>query len=55
MDRAVLLLLLVAAAAVAIYLALSSGGSEVQLVDVERRDVPSSVDAMRELVDSNTR
>jgi eukaryotic-like serine/threonine-protein kinase len=51
----VLLVLLVAAAAVAIYLALTSGGNDVQLVDVERRDVPSTVDAMRELVDSNTR
>ena len=51
----ILMLLLVAAAAVAIYLALSSGGNEVQLVDVERSDVPSSVEAMRELVDSNTR
>ena len=50
-----LLLALLAAAAVAIYLALTSGGTEVQLVDVTRDDVPSSVDAMRELVDSNTR
>ena len=48
-------LLLVAAVAVGLYLALTSGGGEVQLVDVEQSDVPSSVDAMRDLVDSNTR
>ncbi|HEV3000192.1 MAG TPA: protein kinase [Solirubrobacteraceae bacterium] len=50
-----LLLALTAAAAVAIYLALASGGGGVQLRDVEREDVPQSVDAMKRLVDDNTR
>ena len=41
--------------AVAIYVALNSGGEEVQLRDVTYDNVPESVDAMKELVDSNTR
>jgi serine/threonine-protein kinase len=50
-----LLLALVAAAAVGGYLALTSGGNEVQLRQVDYDNVPESVDAMKELVDSNTR
>jgi eukaryotic-like serine/threonine-protein kinase len=50
-----LLLALTAAAAVAIYLALTSGGGDVQLRKVDYNSVPESVDAMKELVDSNTR
>jgi eukaryotic-like serine/threonine-protein kinase len=50
-----LLLALVAAAAVAVYLALTSGGNDVQLVDVTQQNVPDSVAAMKELVESNTR
>ncbi|HEX8123354.1 MAG TPA: protein kinase [Solirubrobacteraceae bacterium] len=49
------LLALTAAAAVAIYLALTSGGGDVQLRKVEYGSVSESVDAMKELVDSNTR
>ncbi|HEV2813114.1 MAG TPA: protein kinase [Solirubrobacteraceae bacterium] len=49
------LLALTVAAAVAIYLALASGGSDVQLRDVVYDDVQQSVDEMKGLVDSNTR
>ena len=52
---AFVVLALTIAAVVAIYLAVSSGGNDVQLVDVQREDTPSTVDAMKELVDSNTR
>jgi serine/threonine-protein kinase len=50
-----LLLALVAALAVGAYLAFSSGSGEVQLQQVEYETVGESVDAMKELVDSNTR
>jgi serine/threonine protein kinase len=50
-----LLLLALAAAGVVAYLALDSGGSEVQLREVVYDNVPESVDAMKELVDNNTR
>jgi serine/threonine protein kinase len=50
-----LMLALIAAAAVAVYLALTSGGDDVQLRQVEYETTRESVDAMKELVDSNTR
>jgi serine/threonine-protein kinase len=50
-----LLLALSVAAAVAIYLALSSGGDGVELREVTYDNVPESVEAMKELVDDNTR
>ncbi|HEX2085488.1 MAG TPA: protein kinase [Solirubrobacteraceae bacterium] len=49
------LLALTAAVAVAIYFALTSGTSEVQLRDVTYDRVDESVSAMKELVDENTR
>ncbi len=50
-----LLLALSAAVAVAIYFALTSGGDGVELREVTYDDVPESVEAMKELVDDNTR
>ncbi|MDQ3740016.1 MAG: protein kinase [Actinomycetota bacterium] len=50
-----LLLALIAASAIGLYLALTAGGDEVQLREVTFDNVPESVDAMKELVDSNTR
>jgi serine/threonine-protein kinase len=50
-----LLLALIAAAAVGAYLVLSSGGEDVQLRQVEYESTQRSVEAMKELVDSNTR
>ena len=51
----VLLIALAAVVAVALYLALSGGGTEVQLRDVTYDNTQESVDAMKELVDDNTR
>ena len=50
-----LLLALIAAAAVGVYLAMTSGGEDVQLRQVEYESTQRSVEAMKELVDSNTR
>jgi eukaryotic-like serine/threonine-protein kinase len=50
-----LLVALIVAAAVAIYFALTSGGNEVQLIQVERGTTGETVGAMKDLVDSNTR
>jgi serine/threonine-protein kinase len=50
-----LLVALLAAAAIAAYLVFTAGSSDVQLRQVEYGTVGESVDAMKELVDSNTR
>jgi serine/threonine-protein kinase len=49
------LLALAAAVAVALYLALATGGDGVELRDVSYDTVPESVEAMKDLVDANTR
>ncbi|HEX8204608.1 MAG TPA: protein kinase [Solirubrobacteraceae bacterium] len=51
----VVMLALIVAAGVAIYLALTSGGNEVQLVNVEQDSAADTIDRMLELVESNTR
>ena len=51
----VLLIALLAAAAVGLYFVFAAGGDDVQLRDVTYDNTAESVDALKELVDSNTR
>ena len=49
------LLLLAAVAAVALYLALTSGGGDVSLRDVDQPTVSETVSEMKSMVDENVR
>jgi len=51
----ILLVALLAAAAVGLYFVFAAGGDDVQLRDVTYDNTAESVDALKELVDSNTR